>query len=307
MTKHTTVRRLWLPAFACLLVTPAIAAAQVPSGPSLHDGVVVNPSGGAAYVMSPSGGIEAIDLASGARKWKSDAAAKPLAVSGGTLVAQATPGEGEQLVLVCLETGGGAARTRSRVSLPGELKAQVTDTANQRTTVRALLSGSDVVVAWTIDARLARGIADGDDGPEAVGAARLNPATGEVVAAEGAEASSATLSSLTLDQMSELRSIDGQHLMRSAPLSDPANVRTPYRWTITTAAGETVGVVDAPIGLAPFIVQGSLLIHVAPTSGYRDGNQFVRLPLRLRAIDARSGAEVWTVAVLDATFVLPPP
>lgn len=304
MTKHATVR-LWLPAFACLLVTPAIAAAQVPSGPSLHDGVVV--AAGTAYVMSPSGGIEAIDLASGARKWRSDAAAKPLAVSGGTLVAQAPPGEGEQLVLVCLETAGGAARTRSRVSLPGELKAEVTDTASQRTTVRALLSGSDVVVAWTIDARLARGIPDDDDGPEAVGAARLNPATGEVVAEQGSEASSAALSGLTLDQMSELQSVDGQHMMRSAPLSDPANLRAPYRWTITTAAGETVGVIDAPIGLAPFIVQGSLLIHVAPTAGYRDGDQFVRLPLRLRAVDVRSGAELWTVPVLDATFVLPPP
>ena len=193
MTKHATVRRLWLPAFACLLVTPAIAAAQAASGPSLHDGVVVNPSAGAAYAMSPSGGIEAIDFASGARRWRSDAAAKPLAVSGGTLVAQAAPGEGEQLVLVCLETGG-AARTRSRVSLPGALKAEVSDTANQLTTVRALLSGPDVVIAWTIDARLARGIADGDDGLDAVGAARLNPATGEVVAAEGLEASSAALS-----------------------------------------------------------------------------------------------------------------
>ncbi len=307
MTEHATVRRLWLPAFACLLVTPAIAAAQVPSGPSLYDGVVVNPAAGTAYVMSPSGGIEAIDLASGARRWRSDAAAKPLAVSGGTLVAQAAPGEGEQLVLVCLETGGGAARTRSRVSLPGDLKAEVSDTANQQTTVRALLSGPDVVVAWTIDARLARGIAEGDDGVDAVGAARLNPATGEVVAAEASDASSAALSGLTLDQMSELQSVDGQHKMRSTPLSDPANVRAPYRWTITTAAGEAVGVVDAPVGLAPFIVQGSQLIHVAPTSGYRDGNQFVRLPLRLRAIDVRSGAEIWTVPVLDATFVLPPP
>jgi hypothetical protein len=135
----------------------------------------------------------------------------------------------------------------------------------------------------------------------------LNPATGAVVAAEESEASSAALSGVTFDQMSELRSVDGQHLMRSAALSDPANIRSPYRWTIATAAGETVGVVDAPIGLAPFIVQGSLLIHVAPTSGYRDGAQFVRLPLRLRAIDVRSGAEIWSVAVLDATFVLPPP
>jgi hypothetical protein len=284
-----------------------MAFAQAPSGASLHDGVVVSASEGAAYVMSPSGGIEAIDLASGARKWRTDAAAKPLAVSGGTLVAQAPPGAGEQLVLVCLETGGGAARTRSRVSLPGDLKAEVANTANQVTTVRALLSGPDVVVAWTIDTRLARGIADADDGVEAVGATRLNPATGEVVADPGSQASSEALSGLTLDQMSELRSVDGQHTMRSAPLSDPANVRAHYRWTITTAAGAPVGVVDASVGLAPFIVQGSLLIHVAPTSGYRDGDQFVRLPLRLRAIDVRSGAEVWTVPVFDATFVLPPP
>jgi hypothetical protein len=299
--KETSMQRV-LPLVA-LLLTPAIAGAQV-AGPTLHDGVVVNAADGVAYLMSPSGGIEAIDLASGARKWKSEAAAKPLAISGRTLVAQAAPGEGEQLVLVCLESGGGATRSRSRVTLPGELKAEVNDTPSQRTSVRAAPSGSDVVVAWTIDVTPARGVPD-DNGLEAVGATRLNPETGEVVT-EGSDASAA-VSNLTLEQMAEMRSIDGQHVMRSAPSSDPANFRAAYRWTIATAAGETLGVVDGPVGLAPFFVQGSQLFHVAPMTGYRDGDQFVQLPLRLRAIDVRSGAELWTVAVHDATFVLPPP
>jgi hypothetical protein len=114
------------------------------------------------------------------------------------------------------------------------------------------------------------------------------------------------LSGLGVDAMTQLRSVDGRHTLRSQRVGDP-NSRMPSGWTITTDAGEVVGTVDAAKSMAPFVVSGSQLFHVAQAGGYRDGSRLVREPLRLRAIDLASGSQSWTVPVLDAKSVLPPP
>src|SRR5215203_3122330 len=78
-----------LPLLAILLL-PGAALGQSPGhGVALQEGVVIAPRLGLAYVMHPGGGIDAVDLASGALRWRSDRAAKPLALSGDRLIAQA--------------------------------------------------------------------------------------------------------------------------------------------------------------------------------------------------------------------------
>ncbi len=316
MKRHTvmTARRFLLHALLGIVAIPAIAAAQsapAQSGPALRDGVVVDTAAGTAFVMSPSGGIDAIDLATGSSRWKSDAAAKPLVVSGDTLVAQAAPESGEQLVVVALDKGDGAAKRRTDVALPGNLKAQVSDTPAQKTLVRGLLSGGgDVVVAWTIESRLLRGVASDEFGSEQVsGATRIDPDTGSSAEVSGvaAEAVNDVVSGLSAAEMTQLRSVDGRHVVRSERSQNGANFRAPYRWTISNAAGDVLGVVDAPVSLAPFVVNGSQILYVAPASIYRDGDRFVSEPTRLRSVDVGSGAQLWTVPVLDASFALPPP
>jgi hypothetical protein len=306
MKRELVMGRTMFRALGALLLAPALAVAQ--SGSALRDGVVVDPAAGTAFVMSPSGGIDAIDLATGTSRWKSAAASKPLVVTGDSLVAQAAPGDGEQLVVVALDKADGATKRRTDVALPKDLKAQVGDTPAQKTLVRGLLSGTHVVVAWAIESRLARGVAsDNGDVEQTTGAATIDPETGAAAELRGSAAANDVLSGLSASEMTQLRSVDGQHIVRSEGSSDARNFRTPYRWTITTAAGEAVGIVDSPVALAPFVVSGSQLLYVAPAAGYRDGNRFVSEPLRLRAVDLRSGAQLWAVPLLDASFALPPP
>src|SRR3954463_16411273 len=97
------------PLLALLALGSAVTAlaAPVDHGASLRDGVLVAPDRGLAYVMRPGGGIDAIDLASGNVRWHSDAAAKPLAISGKRLIAQAES-KGDTLDVVALDARRGA-------------------------------------------------------------------------------------------------------------------------------------------------------------------------------------------------------
>jgi hypothetical protein len=308
-TQATRNHRVWLPVLAAILV-PAMAHAQSRSGASLHDGVVVDPAAGAAYVTSPNGDVVAIELTGGTRRWASGIAARPLAVTDGTLVVQAAPGPDEQLVVVSIDKQDGDEKVRSKIALPGNLKANTTNSVTQKTMVEGTLDPTgDVVVTWAIESRIARGAQPDDGSTEAVlGAVRIDPETGQsVIVPVTPEPDNGAVSNLSPRQMTEVRSLDGQHILRSERSSDPTAVAMPYRWTITTATGEMVGVVEAATSASPFVVNGSQLLHVAQASGYRDGSRFVTEPLRLRAVDLASGAQLWTVPVLDATSVIPPP
>ena len=76
-----------------MVVAAAAAAAQPPAGGTveLRPGVVIDPERRVAYVMNPKGGIDAVGLGRGELVWHSDDAARPLASSGDSVVAQAEP------------------------------------------------------------------------------------------------------------------------------------------------------------------------------------------------------------------------
>jgi hypothetical protein len=296
--------RTLLRAFGALLVAPAVALAQS-SAPALRDGVVVDTAANSAFVTTPGGAINAIDLTTGSSRWSSGAAVKPLVVADDTLVAQAAPSGNEQLVVVTMDKGSGAQKTRSQVALPNDLKAAVGDSPSQKTLVQGLVSGSSVLVSWAIQTRIARGVAPDNGGGETVtGAARLDPDTGAAVAVSSAAADSGGLSSLTLAQMVQLASADGQHVVKSEAGSAPGL----YRWVVSTAAGASIGAVELPVSVAPFVVSGTRLFYVASPSGSRNASgRLVIEPLRLRCMDLGSGAQLWAVPVMDAGSVMPPP
>ena len=66
-----------------ILLLPGVALAESRTRPVsvqaalIHDGAVVSPRHGLAYVMRPRGGVDAVDLASGKVRWHSDLGAKP--------------------------------------------------------------------------------------------------------------------------------------------------------------------------------------------------------------------------------------
>ena len=133
-----SIPTVFLPSLLAILLLAGVALGQprplqaaVPDhGIALLEGVVISPQQGFAYLMRPGGGIDAVDLASGAVRWRTKSAAKPLAIAAGRLVAQADSRGANALKLVVLDARSGAARDSVRIPLPAGVAATVIDTAS---------------------------------------------------------------------------------------------------------------------------------------------------------------------------------
>ena len=118
-----SARSLFLVTLLAALLLPSVSVAQRSVDAVAVQNAVVAPRLGLAFVMKTGGGIEALDLASGAVRWRSDKAARPLALAGDRLVAQAEPGSAGSLALVLLDTRNGAARSSTRVPIDAAVTA----------------------------------------------------------------------------------------------------------------------------------------------------------------------------------------
>jgi hypothetical protein len=164
----------------------------------LGPGVVVDTDHSEIYLMSPEGGIVALDLGNGQAVWRSRDAAKPLAVSGDLLIGQAEPtGPDSELSIVALDTRQQGAPVRwSRVELPPGVQAAIHHGPNRSFTAHAEALGTEATVSWEYVERPLRGIAAGPlevlPGEEAPPGSSVEetPATdepgGQVVVARGA-------------------------------------------------------------------------------------------------------------------------
>ncbi len=305
----------------------------------LGDGAVVDAVRGIAFVAQPQGGIEALDLSTGKAVWRSAAAAKPLALVGGALLAQDEPGPSGALRVALLDTATGGEKTRAELSLPAGLRASVTDDLRGSFRVRAMLlegTGSSVALAWTAAvapplrgflppdiSRVPVGAAIAAPTPAAKvggferGAARLDPATGRVTPVADSEVVSLAAAidrSLAPGGAAEMEgasgssgfaSIDGRHALRSERVAGSLHT---YRWSISDrGTGAVLAVLDAPVSLAPFVVVGGKVIYLAQPSLRRENGVTIRQPLRLRALDLANGAESWQAVVRDSAYRGPIP
>jgi hypothetical protein len=151
----------------------------------LSPGVVVDPGRHEAYVMSPDGGIVAVDLAAGAPVWRSRDADKPLTVSGELLVGQAeAPGPANALRIVTLDVGRqGQQVAEALVELPPGVQPMIAASLNQSFTAEVSPEAGEAAVSWEFVEQPLRGIAPGEmevlpgEVPPAASAAAL-PATG---------------------------------------------------------------------------------------------------------------------------------
>jgi hypothetical protein len=329
-------RRFALPLVAAGLAV-LTSAVPVRAAQSLGDGAVVDAARGIAYVAQPQGGIEALDLSTGKAVWRSAAAAKPLALVGGALLAQDEPGNDGALRLATLDAATGAERMRAELALPVGISATVTDNLRGTFRVRAgVLEGeSSVVIAWTAAAAPPlRGFLPPDlsrtpvGAPAAAvpaaraggfrrGAARLDLAAGRLTPVLDSEAvglAAALDRSLAPAASAEaagesgfagLPSIDGRHALTSERVAGTLHA---YRWSISDrATGAVVAVLDAPVSFAPFVVAGPKVIYLAQPSLWRENGVTIRQELRLRALDLATGAVGWQAVVRDSAYRGPIP
>ncbi|MEP7009564.1 MAG: hypothetical protein ABJC13_04505 [Acidobacteriota bacterium] len=321
-----------------------IAAAPVPVRASqvLGDGAVVDSIRGIAYLAQPQGGIEALDLSTGQAVWRSAAAAKPLALAGGTgeaLLAQMEPGTGGVLRIATLDPRTGAEKGRGELALPAGLWASVTD--NLRGTFRlraaAVHDGGSILLAWTATAaaplhgfvppdlslRVPIGAAVAAPTPAAKvggferGAARLDPVTGRITPVADSEvvalaaaidrglAPGGAAEVAGASGPSGFASIDGRHALTSERVAGSLHT---YRWSISVRqTGSVLAVLDVPVSFAPFVVVGGKVIYLAQPSLRRENGVTIGQPLRLRALDLQTGAESWQAVVRDSAYRGPIP
>jgi hypothetical protein len=126
---------------------------------------------GLAFVASADGTLAALDVATGAVRWSSREALRPLAVDGGRLLAHG-PAEAGRLRLVFLDAATGANVGEESIALPADVAAPLDDTGETRFLVRLEQAGSRVRLEWTWDFRPMRGVyeEDGADEGEDAGA-----------------------------------------------------------------------------------------------------------------------------------------
>lgn len=299
---------------------PGTAAAAV-----LHDGVVVDFDKGTAYVASPEGGIDAVQLSTGNVIWKTREAAKPLLIKNGALLAQGRPGANGELSLVTLDTRQGAATARAEVALEG-VRANLRNGPSQTFRAEAFLAADkSVVVTWVADEQPLKGALPAPEeglapekraalsaGSPRRGAVQVDMAKGNAVPMAFEKAQSLQGPALALRAEAirvrglgtttrEMPSLDGQHVLKSER-NPEGGLWTPYRWTVTDKAGRVIGTANAPVSLTPFLVSGSRILYMAQPSVRKEGDKIVEQPLRLIAMDLSSGTEVWNSMVADSNY-----
>lgn len=318
------------PLFAILLMpgtslgaSRSMRPADPDDSAALLEGVVLSPRHGFAYVMRPGGGLAAVSLASGKVQWRSDRAAKPIALVGDRLIAQAESQGGNALHLVALDARSGAARDSVRIPLPQGVVASVVDTPAGSFRVRAESVASDLVVSWESTGMVAQGYLPAEEEGQApggeptfiAGQAVLDLASPSLtVKAEPTVrlAGSAALTRASLQELDaavkgvegrQMLSADGRHVLVSEPVDKAGFTLYRHRWTLyDRSSGARLGSVPAMVSATPFLVVGTTVYSMVPAHALRRDGKFIENPAALHAVNLKSGAEMWKMAVRDTAF-----
>ena len=296
------------------------------SAQALTDGAVIDPDRGVAYLMNSRGGIDALDLDRGSLRWSSRAAAKPLAITGGRLLALALP-RGAEPNIVTLDASGRAV-TSAALALPAGVRPMLKDDLTGSFRIEALSGpGGDLLLQWTATSVPARGIEQLDNalvvGEESTpsepvttsGTVRVHPATGQLYSATAADAEalrehSADALRRGLEALSSgprtFAAVAGPHRLVSARQAESQPDRR-YRWTISDGATK-LGEVESSVATSAFAVRGMTLYYIVPAGGrLAAGSEMKRRQLTLRAIDLATGAERWSRPLVDTRYFGPFP
>lgn len=317
-----------------IALSAVLAQAQIQAprgaGVALADGVVIDAARETAYLMSSAGGIDAVDLATGAVRWTSTAAQRPLLVTGDRLVAQRRPDEPGGLELVVLDVGGAGRQVlTARLDLPSGLWGTIQDRLGASFRARSAEVDGEGIIAWealltgtvqgyrpgleegrapSVDTEDAGDLRTADGTTRLTGAARLDLASGRLLPLSTERATRARPPYLDLAPGASAasrtyRSADGRHLLISDRDQD-ADPGRRFRWTLTERAnGAETGSVELDLPAAPFLVFGSTLLYEAgPSLRRADDGDWDDRPRQLRAVDLARGTELWSRDLLDPEY-----
>jgi hypothetical protein len=317
-----SVRTAFLYTLLAALLLPTVSVAAPGDDAAVVDSALLAPRLGLAFVMRPGGGVEALDLASGAVRWRSDKAARPLALVGDRLVAQAEPGGPGALALVMLDTRNGVERSSARVPIDAAVTASTNDSAGTTFRAWADASGSQLAVSWE-HSSLSGGASQGylpaaSEGqtPSVGGGEASFTVQGSSLQLEEVNALSPTVERsvrrAALEEVSvaavrssgrQLLSADGRHVLVSERVASAEFRMDHHRWSVyDRESGAKLGSFRSIVSSAPFVVVGRTLYYTSPSHVLRRDERLARRSAMLRAVDLGSGNELWAKSVRDPAF-----
>lgn len=295
------------------------AGAVRPEAPpfEFRPGVIVEPARSVIYLMSPDGGIDAVDLATGKNIWSTSEAAKPLALHGDFLIAQAeTPEKAGVLSVVGLNArGGGSKEFGAEATLPQGIRPSIDDGLGTSFLARAGTNqAGDLLVAWESSKREISGMDRGASAePDVVeGSLRINVTTGRVETMQA----HAGLPRPQLPPRHELPAVgdgftlryasaDGRHFLASKPGGEKGRE---FAWAIySLETGRRVALVHSPAVAGWFFIWGGSLIHEVRPRFEMVGGERIEEPLHIRAVDLETGTEQWVRPFRDTAYRGPYP
>jgi outer membrane protein assembly factor BamB len=306
----------------CFFLVPAFVSAQGKStaGVSLRPGIIFDLNDNVAYVMTPEG-VMAIDIQSGAKRWTSSAATKPLALVGNLLVSQVEPKTvGSSLEVVVLNTQErGAVTVRSTTLLPSDVRVSTGQTLEGTFLLEAQPTPGNVVLIWNFQRLPIRGMVEDPDDTETTapgqrravqsisgGAFEMNLATGAVTRTDISSRSAMKTREWILNANEKIaragavqyESSDGNHVLSSERVANDA-VFQKYLWTIfDRTSGNRLGEFRSHLSFSPFVVRGLTVFY--ETTPYIHAGKAE--PAKLRAVNLGTGQESWSVEVRELAF-----
>jgi hypothetical protein len=130
-------------------------------------GVIVDLAESRAYLMSPHHGIEALSLRSGELLWQTTAAARPLLLSEGRLIAQAERGSADNgLPLVVVSTrDAGRILSTTEIALPESVQVSIDDGPGTSFRASARQQGNRAIIDWSYSEQRVDGKPPSPDDP----------------------------------------------------------------------------------------------------------------------------------------------
>ncbi len=274
----------------------------------LASGVVYAGTGGAIYLTTPDGGVQAVNSRDGKRLWSSASTAKPLLVKGRTLIVQTPPGPGGALRLPALDTGNGHALWTTEARLPAGAVAMIDEGLGMGFSLQARCGNGDIGLAWRYHYTAITGMPQRSP-PQST---RLQGVMGLDLSARRARSldsgtakfdSAPVRGSALPGGGTRMTSVDGNHFLISSREKTGSGTWDKYRWRVFAVATEkSIGEIRYHVAVEPFLVSGSRLFHVSQPFGRRVKGQWVDQPRRLRAVDLGGGKEVWALPLYDTTY-----
>jgi hypothetical protein len=293
----------------------AAAAAQSQGGGrsvQIQPGVLVDPVDDRAFLMTPAGAIEAIDIASGDSLWVTEAAEKPVTVTPGRLVAHSSGESPGILPLAVIDPTDGRVMLTREARLPDAVRVSVDQGLSSSFELESAEGPGPVRMHWRFHAGTAQGVPTEsvDPGISLSGELSFDSRSGslETLAdrAPPRAAANVELPSPDRSRLRNFRSVDDRFVLVSTAAA-PVGHDLQYDWQIEDRSGGVLGHTRTNLSYSPFTVSGNTLLYTTPPqNAFVDGQETIQ-GLTLRAVDLESGEERWSREIRDIRYMGPFP